>query len=330
MSRREKLYHLHDILRQRRTPISRQALIDELGCSQATLYRLIAELRDHLGAPLEQDPETRHFYYDRSLAGNFELPGLWISPDELQALLSARQILADVQPGLLDEELGELQQRIAHLIDQQGLEFSAHPERVHIRHDAGRPVPARLFEDLLRALFRERRVRIRYHGRRRDEVSEREVSPQRLTSYRDRWYLDAWCHSAEGLRSFAVERIVELELLEEAALVIDADELRAHFDSAYGIFSGPVEHTAAIRFSPEAARWAADEHWHPEQRIEAVDDGGIVLHVPFGSSRELVMDILRYGADAEVLAPAVLRRAVADEARQMAACYADDPARELS
>lgn len=330
MSRREKLYHLHDILRQRRTPISRQALIDELGCSQATLYRLIAELRDHLGAPLEQDPETRHFYYDRSLAGNFELPGLWISPDELQALLNARQILADVQPGLLDEELGELQQRIAHLIDQQGLEFSAHPERVHIRHDAGRPVPARLFEDLLRALFRERRVQIRYHGRRRDEVSERVISPQRLTSYRDRWYLDAWCHSAEGLRSFAVERIVELELLDEAALAIGGDELRAHFDSAYGIFSGPAEHSAAIRFSAEAARWAADEHWHPEQRIEAADDGGIVLHLPFGSSRELVMDILRYGADAEVLSPAALRRAVADQARRMAACYAGTPAPELS
>jgi len=63
MSRRERLYHLHDILRQRRTPISRQALMEELGCSQATLYRLIAELRDHLGAPLEQDEDNRGFYY---------------------------------------------------------------------------------------------------------------------------------------------------------------------------------------------------------------------------------------------------------------------------
>src|SRR5690554_3795177 len=85
VSRRERLYHLHDILRQRRTPISRQDLMAELGCSQATLYRLIAELRDHLGAPLEQDPDGRGLYYDRSLAGSFELPGLWISPEELQA-----------------------------------------------------------------------------------------------------------------------------------------------------------------------------------------------------------------------------------------------------
>ncbi|MGK7295544.1 MAG: helix-turn-helix transcriptional regulator [Candidatus Wenzhouxiangella sp. M2_3B_020] len=321
MSRREKIYHLHDILRQRRTPVSRQHLMEELGCSQATLYRLIAELRDVLGAPLEQDPETRHFFYDRSLAGNFELPGLWISPEELQALLTARQILANVQPGLLQEELDNLQQRMSQLIDAEGLDFSAHPERIHIRHDAGRPVPGRLFEDLLRALFSGRRLAIRYHGRRRDEVSEREVSPQRLTSYRDRWYLDAWCHSAEGLRSFAVERILDVELLDDTSETIPADELHGHFDQAYGIFSGPAEHSARIRFSAEAARWAAEEQWHPEQETAFRDDGTMELSLPFGSSRELVMDILRYGSDAEVLAPAFLRERLAEEIDRMRGAY---------
>jgi len=321
VSRRERLYHLHDILRQRRTPISRQALMEELGCSQATLYRLVAELRDQLGAPLEQDPETRGFYYDRSLAGHFELPGLWISPEELQALLTARQILANVQPGLLQDELDQLQQRMAQLIDADGLGFAAHPERIHIRHDAGRPVPGRLFEDLLGALFSGKRTFLRYHGRRRDQVSEREVSPQRLTAYRDRWYLDAWCHSAKGLRSFAVERIIELVPREKQAERIDEADLTAHFDAAYGIFSGPAEHTAEIRFSPEAARWAADEHWHPHQQAKLESDGSLRLHLPFGSSRELIMDILRYGSDAEVLAPDFLRRDVAAEVARMRARY---------
>ncbi|NKI34604.1 transcriptional regulator [Wenzhouxiangella sp. XN79A] len=321
MSRREKLYHLHDILRQRRTPVSRQQLMEELGCSQATLYRLIAELRDVLGAPLEQDPDTRYFFYDRSLAGNFELPGLWISPEELQALLTARQILANVQPGLLQDELDMLQQRMSQLIDQEGIDFSAHPERIHIRHDAGRPVPGRLFEDLLRALFQRQRLRIRYHGRRRDEVSERTVSPQRLTAYRDRWYLDAWCHDADGLRSFAVERIQALQPLEQATVELDAAALRDHFDGAYGIFSGPAEHRARLRFNAEAARWAADEQWHAEQQAERAADGTLELSFPFGSSRELVMDVLRYGADVEVLAPAFLREQVADAARRLRAVY---------
>ncbi|MFW5926869.1 MAG: helix-turn-helix transcriptional regulator [Wenzhouxiangella sp.] len=313
MSRRERLYHLHNILRQRRTPISRQDLIDELGCSQATLYRLIAELRDQLGAPLEQDPEGRGFYYDRSLAGSFELPGLWISPEELQALLTARHILGNVQPGLLEEELGGVQQRINQLLEQQGLDFSAQPERVNIRHDAGRPVPADLFEDVFQALFRRRRLDIVYHGRRRDDVSRRTVSPQRLTSYRDRWYLDAWCHRADGLRSFALERIREMRLLDEPSRDIPDAELKRHFDQAFGIFSGPAEHRAVLRFGVEASRWAADEIWHPEQSGRWLDDGRFELEVPFGRARELIMEVLRYGSDVEVMAPEFLREAMRAE-----------------
>lgn len=311
MSRRERLYHLHDILRQRRTPIARQELIDQLGCSQATLYRLIAELRDHLGAPLEQDAEGRGYFYDRSLAGHFELPGLWISPEELQALLIARHVLGTVQPGLLEGELHGVQQRINQLLDRQGLDFSAQPERIHIRKDAGRPVPGDLFEDVLQALFRRRRVEIDYHGRRRDDVSRRVVSPQRLTSYRDRWYLDAWCHQAEGLRSFSLERIRRLSPLDAAAREVDQQVIGEQLDSAFGIFSGPAEHRARLRFSAEAARWAAEEMWHPEQRGAWQADGRFDLEVPFGQDRELRMEILRYGADVEVLAPAFLREGVA-------------------
>ena len=312
MSRRDRLYQLHDILRQRRTPISRQDLMDELGCSQATLYRLIAELRDNHGAPLEQDEDGRGYFYDRSLAGSFELPGLWISPEELQALLTARHVLGNVQPGLLVEELDGVQQRINQLLDRQGLDFAAQPERILIRHDAGRPVPGDLFESVLKALFQRRRLKITYHGRRRDDISEREISPQRLIAYRDRWYLAAWCHQADDFRSFALERIRDMGLMDEDARELPADEISRHFDQSFGIFSGPASHQARLRFSAEAARWAADEAWHPEQTARWLDDGRFELSFPFGHQRELLMSILSYGADVEVLEPETLRASVSE------------------
>lgn len=295
--------------------------MDELGCSQATLYRLIAELRDQLGAPLEQDPDGRGFFYDRQLAGHFELPGLWISPDELQALLTARHVLGNVQPGLLEEELEGVQERINQLLDQQGLNFSAQPERIHIRKDAGRPVPSELFEDILEALFKRHRVAIEYHGRRRDESNRRLVSPQRLTSYRDRWYLDAWCHEAEGLRSFALERVRDMEIVEEPAFEVEMEEIRAQLDQAFGIFSGPAENQAVLVFTEEAARWASEERWHREQQGRWLADGCFELTFPFGQSRELVMEILRYGPDVEVKAPSFLREQVAQSLMTAAGRY---------
>jgi predicted DNA-binding transcriptional regulator YafY len=321
MSKIERLYHLHNILSQRRTPISRQDLMERLECSQATLYRLINELRDFLGAPIEQDPETRRFYYDRSYDQPFELPGIWISPGELQALLTARQVLTNVQPGLLEGELASLQGRIPSLLQQRGVEAEGGESRIHIQPVAGRAVPARMFQDVLGALIQRQRLRIRYHGRRRDEESERVVSPQRLTQYRNSWYLDAWCHQAKGLRSFALERIRQQERLDEPAREVPPAELSAHFDRSYGIFSGPAEHTAELRFSPEMSRWVAEEIWHPDQQGQFAGDGSWLLRIPFSSARELIMDILRYGAEVEVLGPDFLREAVAREARKTTELY---------
>ena len=321
MSKVERLYHLHNILDQRRTPISRHELMDRLECSQATLYRLVNELRDFLGAPIEQDPETRGFYYDRSYEQPFDLPGIWISPGELQALLTARQVLGNVQPGLLEGELKSLQGRISSLLQKKGVEPASGESRIHIQNVAGRAVPARMFQDVLGALVQRKRLKIRYHGRRRDTESERVISPQRLTQHRNSWYLDAWCHEAEGLRSFALERIREQELLEQKAKEVSQRQLSKHFDRSYGIFSGPPEHVAELRFTPEMARWVAEENWHPDQHGAFLEDGSWLLKVPFSGARELIMDVMRYGAEVEVVAPDFLREAVADEARRTAERY---------
>ncbi len=295
--------------------------MERLECSQATFYRLIAELRDYLGAPLEQDEDNRGFYYDRSYDQPFELPGIWISPAELQALLTARQVLGDVQPGLLEGELESLQGRISSLLQQKGVGVEEAQSRIHIQKVAGRAVPNHLFQDVMGALIGRQRLHIRYHGRRKDDISQRDVSPQRLTQYRNSWYLDAWCHKAEGLRSFSLERISDQTLLDEAAKEISDAVLGEHYDSAYGIFSGPAEHTARLRFTREMSRWVAEEQWHPDQKGSYDDAGAWTLELPFSSAQELVMDIMRYGPEVEVLAPDFLRQAVAESARKAAALY---------
>jgi len=321
MSKVERLYHLHNILSQRRTPISRQDLMERLECSQATLYRLVAELRDFLGAPLEQDADNRGFFYDRSYDQPFELPGIWISPGELQALLTARQVLGNVQPGLLEGELESLQGRISSLLQKKGVDAEESQSRIHIQSVAGRPVPEHLFQDVMGALIGRQQLHISYHGRRKDDVSDRDISPQRLTQYRNSWYLDAWCHKAEGLRSFALERISDQALLDKKTREISGKALAEHFDRSYGIFSGPADNIAILKFTPEMSRWIADEQWHPDQKGAFDEEGAWTLQLPFSSARELVMDVLRYGPEVEVLAPDFLRDAVAESARKAAQLY---------
>ena len=146
------------------------------------------------------------------------------------------------------------------------------------------------------------------------------ISPQRLTQYRNSWYLDAWCHQAEGLRSFALERIRKQKRVDEAARDVSRRCSRPISISPTDFFR-PGRTPGELRFSPETARWIAEENWHPDQQGAFEKDGRWLLKLPFSNRRELIMDVLRYGADVEVLAPDFLREAVAAEATKTSKQY---------
>jgi predicted DNA-binding transcriptional regulator YafY len=153
-------------------------------------------------------------------------------------------------------------------------------------------------------------LRVAYYNRERDETGTREVSPQRLTHYRDNWYLDAWCHDKKGLRIFDVECIRHADTLSKSAKAVPESTLNKELGSAYGIFAGQPTAIAVLRFTAKRARWAAYETWHPQQQSRWLDDGRYELHLPYSDPRELIMDILKYGPDVEVAAPDDLRKAV--------------------
>jgi hypothetical protein len=119
------------------------------------------------------------------------------------------------------------------------------------------------------------------------------------------------------MRRFAVDAVRLASVQEEPALEVAA----ATGQQGYGIFSGPAEHTAVLLFDPEAARWVAEEEWHPQQRASALPDGGLRLEVPYSNPQEIIMDILRHGPHVEVVSPASLRSAVAEQHRQAADKY---------
>jgi proteasome accessory factor C len=62
-----------------------------------------------------------------------------------------------------------------------------------------------------------------------------------------------------------------------------------------------------LRFSAERARWVADDRWRPKHAGQYLVDGRYELRIPYRDERGLVMEILRHGADVEVVSPVALR-----------------------
>ena len=143
----------------------------------------------------------------------------------------------------------------------------------------------------MRATAWRRRLDVRYLGRERNAETARVLSPQRLVHYRDNWYLDAWCHLRDELRSFAVDRVRQAQVLEQPAREVAEARLDAHFKQGYGIFSGPPRHAAVLRFNAERARWVAEERWHPDQQGRWREDGRYELTVPYADSRAQVLSL---------------------------------------
>ncbi|HNV08014.1 MAG: YafY family transcriptional regulator [Dokdonella sp.] len=307
MDRHERTLILHRILKTARYPVSLKRVQEELQCSRATMYRDIAFLRDALGAPIESDPESGAIHYASDEAERFELPGLWLSSDEMAALLALNELLDRSDPGVLAGALAPFRKRIEHLLSDQASGRVLPVERIRVIASGARKLDQVVFRTVSGALLNRKRLSFHYRARTTNAPTTRDVSPQRLTHYRDNWYLDAWDHEREALRSFALDRMSSVQVVEKPAEDRNPADLDAHLSSSYGIFSGAPKATAVVRFSAHAARWVADEHWHSQQQGLWLADGRYELKVPYSNSRELLMDVLKYGPDAEVVSPVSLR-----------------------
>jgi predicted DNA-binding transcriptional regulator YafY len=311
MDRYERIIGLHRILQAARRPVTVARLQDELGCSRATVYRDLAFLRDALMAPVVGDGEAG-FRYDTSEGNRFELPGLWLNSEELHALLAAQQLLSRSGGGMLSNALAPLQQRIEKLLDEHSMAKAGAPkrwpvERVRVIPHRTRRMDEHAFRSVCSAVLERKQLSFEYRARSTDEKTRRSVSPQRITHYRDNWYLDAWDHDRDALRSFSVDRISSARMLDADARDIAETQLDEHLAGSYGIFSGPPKGWATIVFSAKSARWVADERWHSQQQGRYLSDGRYELKVPYSTSRELLMDVLHYGSDAEIIEPPSLR-----------------------
>ena len=322
MDRTERFYKIELLIRNRGC-VSFEVLQTELEVSRATLMRDLQYLRERLDAPIVFDRLDNGYRFSGSTRGRaHELPGLWFSDKEIHALLTMHQLIQGLEAeGVLGRHLQPLLDKLHGMLGANDVAARELMQRVHIVAAARRPVPARFFELVGSALLERRRIELLYFSRSRVSESRRQVSPQRLTHYRNTWYLDAWCHRSEGLRRFALDAVREAEVLPQRAKEVALSTVKAELDSGYGVFAGRRLKWAVLRFGAEAAQWVATEQWHPQQQTRWLDDGSLQLRLPYADSTELSMDILRHGDQVRVLAPKELATQVAERLRRAAAQY---------
>lgn len=242
------------------------------------------------------------------------MPGLWFSEKEATALVLMQHLLSSLdQGGLIGPHIEPLTAIIDGILGQSETSAKELRKRIKVIGMGSRKNSIENFSEIGAALLKRNRLDITYYSKGKDELTDREISPQRLIYYRENWYLDAYCHKRNDLRSFAVDGIRKATLSNKKAEEISDKQCQEHFAQSYGIFSGKATQRAKLRFTPEHARWVSGEHWHGQQVGSFDKEGYYNLEFDYNQDPELVMDILKHGSGVEVIGPASLKARVKAE-----------------
>lgn len=158
----------------------------------------------------------------------------------------------------------------------------------------------------LEATLHHRQATLTYHSRSSDRTKSYLVHPYRLAYAEGALYLLAFVPEYEEIRTFAIERVHDLALLEERFTPLE-DLPDDAFPHSLGVHSGPPEHVE-IAFDAAVAEYVRARTWHPSQRIEDLESGGVRVTLTVCVDRALHSWLLGFGAQARVVAPAHLVR----------------------
>ena len=237
---------------------------------------------------------------------------LRLTSPEATGLLVALRALSDI-PGVLDpaaarSAIAKIEAAAGTVIDDD------------VPAAVGDPAPAESgAAAAVRAAVRDTRALvIEYYSASRDTLSRRIVDPIRVVLVGDHSYLEAWCREAEGVRLFRFDRIVDADVLDEAAApprpAIDSPPNTALFDA------DPSLPAATLRVSPRAA-WMLE--YFPVRVLRELPDGYFEAAMTFAAEEWMTRLILGFGPDVQVLAPESLVRSVHRAATAGLAAYGD-------
>ncbi len=326
MSRGRQLSRQWRIL-QKLTASPQGATIDEIAgeadCCRRTVYRDLDALQE-AGFPL-YNPDTGGkknrwaiLRNDRSgLPFPLELP-------EVMALYLGRDVLKILKDTFIYDNLDSLFKKIQAILPDEAIDFlKAVESNLYVRQ---RPYKhyqkslTGLFEAVNQAIAENRVMDITYYTMSRSESTCRQIDPYSLWYFDGSFYIIARCHLRGDIRVFALDRIRDFTLTVDTFQRPADYSGRQFMRGSFGAFQGEPTRVK-IRFSPQAAGYVRERAWHETQVLTDNPDGSVDLEMEVAGTREIRLWVLGWGAQAEVLAPAALRKEIKAEIRAMGRRY---------
>lgn len=297
-------------------------LAETLECHSRTIYRDLEALQA-AGFPLYNQKQDNKTLWSILETGSQQMP-IPLSLTELMALYFSRNMLNVLKGSAIHDSLTSLFEKVKATLPQQYIDYLAkieHSLTVGVKAHK----PYRKFKDTLaqvqEAAQNQRLVRVCYFTMSRRKRTRRQIAPYQVWYYDETFYLIGYCYQRKEIRLFAIDRIEQIEILDETFDPPEGFNAEQFMQTSFGVFQGEPA-SVKIRFTKKTAGYVSEKIWHPTQTLTPQPDGGLVFEAKVAGIDEIKRWILKWGADAEVLAPDELRKSVSREVQAMLDHYA--------
>jgi len=301
-------WRIVEVLNTTRRGLTIAQIVERVGASRATIYRDL-KILIAAGLPIDKEPLNAEVRYR---IDEHRAPPLVMTPLQLAALFFARERLTPLEGTSLVREVDGL---LAQAKERPSLALTL--------GDNTRSTPSES-ASVERALRGGRRLRFVYEGVKANAASPRQVDPLSLHLSGNHLYLAAYDLDRTGVRTFKLMRMKDVEVLAEAAQQHPEIAPSTLFANSIKAWSGEVV-DVCVRIPSRLARFAEEWPLVAGQRLETTADGtSVLLYAQVSGLLEPMRWVLRWGADAEAIAPIELRRMVAAELAQSIQHYVDE------
>jgi predicted DNA-binding transcriptional regulator YafY len=310
-------------LAKSRSGVALDELASDLGCVRRTVYRDLDALM-FAGFPVVSEKRDGRAYY--RFLESFRLGDVPFTPDEILALAFSEDLLRSLEGTVFHDSIRSALGKIRAGL---GPELSAYLARLggsfkvlpgpHKDYSRFRET----IQTLNDAVLARATVRMRYRTGRTGNVATRELDPYRVWYRSGGLYVVGLDHKSGEVRTFAIERIREIETAGRRFDEPDDFDFDAYIGSSFGVIAEAATRVR-IRFEKSWATHVEERTWHPSQQLEREPDGRVLLTMEVGGAHELRSWILSFGAGAEVLEPDALRTEVITELQAATTRYAQE------
>jgi predicted DNA-binding transcriptional regulator YafY len=301
------MLQIHQALRSGSHPNAR-TLARQLGVCTKSIHRDLEFMRDRLELPIQYDSKRFGFFYTEPVQA---FPTLQITEGELFALVVAERALQQYRGTSFEKPLlSALQKMEQSLPDTISLSLTDVEQTISFRTSSEPILDLDIFDTLAKATTARRQLELSYRKPGQQQPERRIVDPYHLANINGEWFLFAFDHLRNDLRTFVPARIKGIRPTGKNFERRRKFSLHERLRGSFGVQSGQGDFDVILRFHERVADYIREKKWHESQQLLELKGGKVELRLRLSSLAEVGRWVLSWGGDAVVVRPAELAQSV--------------------